>query len=122
MQDEKILEFVCEQSKRMGISSPHVVIKRLKRTYGLARPWSWTITLNRDHIRKGHDSVVKDTIIHELAHLREYWITGKCGHGKLFKSICEEYGAQPVRIFTKKIYREVIAASKKEQRLDKKGL
>ncbi len=114
MHDEDIMKFVDEQSQKMGIDTPNVVIRKMKRCYGRAHPWSWSISLNQIHAHKGHDSVVKDTIIHELAHLKEYWITGKCSHGKLFKSICSEYGAQPVRTFTKKIYREVIAASKKE--------
>ena len=113
MQDTDILKFVKDQSRVMDIDEPNNVSIKKMRWYGAASPHRWSISLNKIHMHKGHESVAKDTIIHELAHLKEYWISGKCGHRKLFKSICAEYGAHPSGVCTKKIYREIIAASKR---------
>jgi predicted metal-dependent hydrolase len=112
MKDDEIKSFIANQSALMGIDEPYVSIKKM-RWYGAAAPHRWSISLRKTHVHEGHDAVVKDTIIHELAHLKEYWISGKCGHGKLFKSICLEYGAHPHSVCTKKIYREIIAACKR---------
>jgi uncharacterized protein YfiM (DUF2279 family) len=112
--DNEIKAFVISQSEVMEIDDPHVIIKNM-RWYGAANPWNWSISLRKLHVHKGHDANVKDTIIHELAHLKEYWISGKCGHGKLWKSICVQYGAYPSGTNTKKIRREIIAASKRAE-------
>lgn len=92
MKDDEIMEFVEEESKRLGIDEPHIVMRKMKASFGLASSWEWKITLNKSWCHKSGDIIVKQLISHELMHLRDFWIRGFSKHDGIFRKMCNEYG------------------------------
>lgn len=62
-----------------------------KKFVGLSRP---ICQLNIDD-----DDSIKDTILHEIAHVLAYELYGHRGHGTTWKRCCVEIGAKPERCF-----------------------
>jgi predicted SprT family Zn-dependent metalloprotease len=92
MKDEEIIEFVAEESDRLGIDKPHISMKKMKRSFGLAGSREWEITLNKSWVHRSGDIIVKQLISHELMHLRDYWIRGFSKHDRFFREMCNSYG------------------------------
>lgn len=55
------------------------------------------ITLSKVPTRANSEADVLDTILHEIAHALEWIRHGTHGHKRLWKLICMEIGARPVR-------------------------
>jgi predicted SprT family Zn-dependent metalloprotease len=116
MKDDEIMEFVEEESKRLGIDEPHIVMRKMKSTFGLASR-EWQITLNRSWCHKSGDIIVKQMISHELMHLRDFWIRGFSKHDKFFRDMCNSYGIYlDCRMSTKNKRNKIVKKIKEKDR------
>jgi predicted SprT family Zn-dependent metalloprotease len=113
MQDSEIEKYVTEESLRLGIDEPLILLRKARGYYGMAYCWNWKIHLNKTWVHKASDVLVKEVISHELMHLRYYWIMGKSDHSKAFKEMCDEFGIRGKSCFPKKEQRKMISACKK---------
>jgi predicted SprT family Zn-dependent metalloprotease len=70
-----------------------------KRTLGLCNYSKKQILLSEDYVFNNNVELVKDTILHELAHAFSYHIYGSRGHGhnQYWRSVCVQIGALPNR-------------------------
>lgn len=68
-----------------------------KRSLGTCSYVKKIIYLAKWYTELNDQSQVKDTILHEIAHALSYERYGRkgIGHGKIWKSICREIGAEP---------------------------
>ena len=92
MKDEDIMEFVSKESKRLGIDEPHIVMRKMKASFGLADYLAWEVTLNKSWCHKSGNIIVRQLISHELMHLKDYLIRGFSKHDGEFRKMCNEYG------------------------------
>ena len=92
MKDEDIMEFVSEESKRLDIDEPHIVMRKMKASFGLADYLAWEVTLNKSWCHKSGDIIVRQLISHELMHLKDYLTRGFSKHDGAFRKMCNEYG------------------------------
>ncbi|MET1256001.1 SprT-like domain-containing protein [Aliikangiella maris] len=66
-----------------------------KRRAGVCRLKLRVIGLSIYHVRLNSDSVISDTILHELAHAIAYTLYGEVGHGFHWKNVARKIGATP---------------------------
>jgi predicted SprT family Zn-dependent metalloprotease len=112
MKDADIELYVVEQAQRIGIDAPTVTYRKMKRFFGVAHLYSWTINLNRSWVHRAHDVLVKDLILHELIHLKNFWYHGTGNHDKQFHAYCNQYGCHGNSAWSKKDRKEIISKSK----------
>ena len=68
-----------------------------KRTLGLCNYRQKQILLSEDYVYNNNVELIKDTILHELAHAFDWEVYKKAGHGRTWKHICVQIGAKPQR-------------------------
>jgi predicted SprT family Zn-dependent metalloprotease len=58
------------------------------------------IKLSTHYVSLNDESLVRNTILHEMAHAFSYHLYGRSGtgHGYLWKSVCVQIGAKPNRV------------------------
>jgi predicted SprT family Zn-dependent metalloprotease len=73
-----------------------------KRALGLCNYRTKTILLSEDYVFNNSIELVKDTILHELAHAFSYFIYGSAGagHNSLWRNVCRQIEAKPQRCKT----------------------
>lgn len=101
LQDERILGYCSECVAIMNeigykIHGVDWRIFRSARTYGLAYKKYNTIVLNQE-LSKEEEAAVKNTILHELAHLA----SPVPGHGYCWKQVCEQIHEHTGQIITR---------------------
>ena len=116
MKDNEIMEFVAEESKRLEIDEPNIVIKKMKASFGLADYLAWEVTLNKSWCHKSGDIIVKQLISHELMHLRDFWIRGFSKHDRFFREMCSAYGVYlACRVSTKNKRNNIVKKIKEKE-------
>lgn len=74
---------------------------RAKRRAGCCMHSKKKITLSSYYVDRNDVSLVRDTILHEIAHALAYKVQGRsAGHGPLWKQICIRIGAKPERCYS----------------------
>lgn len=58
------------------------------------------IRLSKTYISLNEEELVKNTILHEIAHAISYHVYGERGHGKTWRFVCIKIGAKPERLNT----------------------
>lgn len=56
------------------------------------------LRMNPDYVRLCGDDSVKDTVIHEMAHIVAMDRFGERGHGRAWKVVCRQLGCDPKRL------------------------
>ncbi|MBK1735993.1 hypothetical protein CKO15_12045 [Halorhodospira abdelmalekii] len=66
---------------------------------GCADVKNWTVTFNRPMLARtdGYQTILPETVVHELAHLVAYALYGTCGHDPAWRSVMERAGFTPKR-------------------------
>lgn len=54
------------------------------------------LAFNRDLFRPGNEALLRDTILHEMAHVEAWLEHGHAGHGAIWKRIARRVGAVPM--------------------------
>jgi predicted SprT family Zn-dependent metalloprotease len=112
MKDIEIQSYVTEQSAKIGIDEPKIILRKMKTGFGVAYLNNWEISLNRVWVHKAGEIVVKSVILHEMLHLKNFWIRGSRSHDQHFKQLCTEYGAHSQSCFSASERRKYVAATK----------
>ena len=75
----------------------HFEFEDCKSSLGRCHYMEEKITLSKWYVELNNEKEVEDTILHEIAHALSYERYGRkgIGHGKIWKSICREIGAEP---------------------------
>lgn len=68
-----------------------------KRTLGQCNYGKKLIRLSEHYVFHNDETLVKDTILHELAHAFNYHIYNGRGHGRSWKFCCVQIGCRPIR-------------------------
>lgn len=94
MNAQEFVEWAREVMRRHGVTA-QLRFSRAVRVLGRWNERSRTITITRHLLdRPELDGVLKDTLLHEVAHA----IAGACeGHGEVWRRACLRVGAQPKR-------------------------
>ena len=50
------------------------------------------ITISKHYLKQGTDQEIKETIIHEFAHMVDLYQRGYSDHGQKFKELCKSFG------------------------------
>lgn len=66
---------------------------RARRRLGSCQPGRHRITLSAPLTRLNHEAVIRDTVLHEIAHA----LTPGAGHGPAWRAACLRVGAKPER-------------------------
>ena len=75
------------------------------RRFGYCAVRKELISLSRKLTLLNSEEVVKDVILHEVAHALDYRRNGNIGHNKSWKDICVEIGCRPVRCYSESVIR-----------------
>ncbi len=80
--------------ERHGLEGWSFTFDRARKRLGSCRPSSRRITLSAALTRLNDEAVVRDTILHEIAHA----LTPGDGHGARWRAACRRLGARPERL------------------------
>lgn len=85
----------------------------MTRTWGRAEwlshpkfPTKTTIKLSAK-VFKADSKAFRNTVVHEFAHIADFWMTGKMDHGENWERLMRMFGQQPNKTVTKKEIEEV---------------
>lgn len=81
--------------RRYGLRDWTVRFDRARRRLGACFPRERAISLSRAFVELNDESVVLDTVRHEVAHALAWAHDGEVGHGPAWKRWCEATGARP---------------------------
>lgn len=79
-----------------GLSYYDLKFDNATRRFGKCDARNEIINLSRPLTILNSEAIVKDTILHEIAHALDYKIHGNAGHGITWKSLCLEVGCTPI--------------------------
>jgi predicted SprT family Zn-dependent metalloprotease len=85
----------CELLAAYGLHDWSVRFNRSKVNMGLCRYGPRTIELSRYFVERNPDEVVRDTVLHEIAHAL---VGPGHGHDAAWKAMCLRVGARPERL------------------------
>ena len=85
------------QKEKWGLNGWNISFSRSKRHLGYCRCREKTISISRAYMESNPYPVMRDTLLHEVAHAVQYIKTGKTNHGKEWKQIAEQVGCMPKR-------------------------
>lgn len=68
------------------------------RRCGLCRVSTKTISLTLGFVVANEEPIVRNTILHEIAHAITWEINGTCKHDALWKAVCVKIGCEPERL------------------------
>lgn len=95
--------------KEHGLSSWRFQFDHARRRFGSCRYRAKVITLSKTLAFLNDEGQVRDTILHEIAHV----LAPEDGHGEKWKAMCLRVGAKPVRCYQDE---EVVSPPRREAR------
>jgi|ETNvirnome_2_300_1030623.scaffolds.fasta_scaffold02922_3 predicted SprT family Zn-dependent metalloprotease len=88
-------DLAIELLYKHGLGYYNLKFDNATRRFGQCNAFTKTINLSKPLTLVNSEEVVKDTILHEIAHALDYKIHGNIGHGITWKSLCLEVGCRP---------------------------
>jgi len=96
-------ELICEwdiQKEKWGLLEWELKLSNQKRHLGYCRPRKKLISISRAFMETNPFPVIKDTLLHEIAHALHFLETGKTNHNNGWKSFALKVGCEPKRYAT----------------------
>ena len=96
-------ELICEwdiQKEKWGLLEWELKLSNQKRHLGYCRPRKKLISISRAFMETNPFPVIKDTLLHEIAHALHFLETGKTNHNNGWKSFALKVGCEPKRCAT----------------------
>lgn len=97
--EELIREWVIQKEK-WGLTDWELKFSNQKRHLGYCRPRKKIISISRAFMETNFFPVIKDTLLHEIAHALHFLETGKTNHSNGWKKFALQVGCEPKRCAT----------------------
>ena len=98
MTTKKQIEELWQQEKeKWGLSAWALNFSNRKRSLGHCNCTKKVISISNSYLKTNPLPVMKDTLLHEIAHAIQFEKTGKTGHGREWKDLAREVGCKPKR-------------------------
>ena len=94
---QQITELWLNQQTKWGLEGWELKFSNRKRTLGHCNCSKKIISISNAYLRINPFPVMKDTLLHEIAHAVHFNKTGKTNHGNGWKEIAREVGCKPKR-------------------------
>ncbi len=94
---EEIADLWDECRSKWGLGGWELRFSNQKRKLGYCKPQRKIISLSLAYMETNPIAVIRDTLLHEVAHALHYIETGSTGHGRRWKEIAVEVGCEPRR-------------------------
>ena len=94
---EEILKEWEIQREKWGLDDWELVFSNQKRHLGSCRPRKKIISISRAFMKTNSFPVMKDTLLHEIAHALHFLDTGKTNHNNGWKEYAVKVGCEPKR-------------------------
>lgn len=85
------------QKKKWGLFDWEINFSNRKRTLGHCNCSKKIISISNAYLKTNPFPIMKDTLLHEIAHALHYKKTGKTNHGNDWKKIARDVGCKPIR-------------------------
>ena len=85
------------QKRKWNLFGWEIKFSNRKRTLGHCNCSQKIISISNAYLNTNPFPVMKDTLLHEIAHALQYIKTGKTNHGTGWKEIASEVGCKPIR-------------------------
>ena len=97
---EQIIREWDRQKEKWGLQEWELRFSNQKRQMGYCRPRQKLISISLAFMEANPYPVIKDTLLHEVAHAVHYLETGKTNHDNGWKEIAYRVGCEPKRCAT----------------------
>lgn len=98
-QEQLIKEWDIQKDK-WGLSDWELVFSNQKRHLGYCRPRKKIISISKAFMQRNPFPIIKDTLLHEIAHALHFLDTGKTNHSNGWKKFALKVGCEPKRCAT----------------------
>lgn len=85
------------QKDKWGLEGWELFLSRQRRQLGYCKPMRKVISVSLAYMEKNPFHIMKDTLLHEIAHAIHYIETGRMGHDNGWKEVARRVGCAPVR-------------------------
>lgn len=85
------------QREKWGLRDWELKLSHQRRHLGYCRPMRKTISVSLPYMKKNPFHIMKDTLLHEIAHAIHFIETGKMGHDNGWKDVARRVGCAPLR-------------------------
>lgn len=92
---EEIIADWIEQKNKWGLHDWGLRFSNQKRHLGYCKPRSRIISISLAYMKTNPYSVMRDTLLHEIAHAVHYLKTGKTNHDNSWREIARRVGCKP---------------------------
>lgn len=97
---EKITKEWEYQKNKWGLPDWELKFSNQKRQLGYCRPKKKVISISKAFMETNPFSVIKDTLLHEIAHALHFLEAGKTNHSNGWKKFALKVGCEPKRCAT----------------------
>ena len=97
---EQIIEEWDIQKEKWELSGWELKFSNQKRHLGYCRPRKKVISISRAFMKTNSFEVIRDTLLHEIAHALHYLEAGKTNHSNGWKKFALKVGCEPKRCAT----------------------
>ncbi len=85
------------QREKWGLEDWELKLSYQRRHLGYCRPMRKTISVSLRYMERNPFHIMKDTLLHEIAHAVHFLETGKTGHDNGWKEVATRVGCAPQR-------------------------
>lgn len=85
------------QREKWGLTDWVLKLSHQRRHLGYCKPMRKTISVSLLYMERNPFHIMKDTLLHEIAHAIHFRESGKMGHNNGWKEVAQRVGCAPVR-------------------------
>jgi len=85
------------QREKWGLAGWELKLSRQRRHLGYCKPVRRTISVSLLYMERNPFHIMKDTLLHEIAHAVHFIESGNTGHNNDWKEVARRVGCTPVR-------------------------
>ncbi len=97
---EKVIQEWEIQKAKWGLNDWELTFSNQKRHLGYCRPRKKVVSISKAFMQTNPFAVIKDTLLHEIAHALHFIETGKTNHNNGWKQFALKVGCEPKRCAT----------------------
>ena len=94
---EQVIKEWEHQKNKWGLTDWELRFSNQKRNLGYCRPRKKVISISKSFMESNPFPIIKDTLLHEIAHALHFLETGKTNHSNGWKRFALKVGCEPKR-------------------------